>query len=52
MGWSAADVDRASLWQFVAAWRGWRRANSAPAGPAPPSAAEFEQAMAFARTVH
>jgi hypothetical protein len=53
MGWSAAEVDRASPWQFRAAWAGWRKANTVkPSGPRPPTLAEHQAAMAFARTVH
>lgn len=31
MGWSAADVAETSLWQLVAAFEGFRKANGAPA---------------------
>lgn len=37
-------------WQFAAAYRGWKTANSAPSGPRAPSAEEFRAAVA--RTVH
>ena len=32
MGWSAADVDAASIWQFWAAWNGYVNANTPKEG--------------------
>lgn len=32
MGWSAADVDAASVWQFWAAWNGYVAANTSKDG--------------------
>jgi hypothetical protein len=51
------DVERLEPWQFLAAWTGWREANSPPQGPGAPSEDEFRQAVArdaarSARTVH
>ncbi|HEY1750319.1 MAG TPA: hypothetical protein VGG29_03595 [Caulobacteraceae bacterium] len=51
MGWSADQVDRASLWQFICAWRGWRRANCVESGPRAPSADEHERNVARAMQI-
>jgi hypothetical protein len=49
MGWDPGAVDRCSRWQFVAAWRGWKRANTVDQGPKYPSYAEHERNVARAR---
>lgn len=42
-----------SLWEFNAAFAGWKRANSAPDDTvAPPTAEQHAQALAFASTIH
>jgi len=50
MGWTPAEVDAASLWQFMGAWRGWRAANTASGAPQFPSEADHEANLA--RTLH
>lgn len=48
------DVTRLEPWQFLAAWRGWRQANSPPEKGGAPSPDEFRAAVEreAARTVH
>lgn len=50
MGFGADQIDTWEPWQFRAAYRGWREANTPPGKPRAPSAEEFRQAVA--RTVH
>ena len=50
MGFGPEQVDQWEPYQFAAAWRGWKRANTKPTGPKPPSDEEFRRAVA--RTVH
>lgn len=52
MGLSPAQIDAMSLWQFTAAWSGWKRANTVTDGPRFPTDAEHEAAIAFAQTIH
>jgi hypothetical protein len=42
MGWTPAQVDACSLWEFLAARAGWIAANSAPEEMPPPTAAEHD----------
>ena len=41
MGFAPDQVDRMSLWQFVACVDGWKTANGVEDKPAAPSADEF-----------
>lgn len=41
MGFAPDQVDRMSLWQFIACLDGWKAANGAEDKPEPPSADEF-----------
>ncbi len=41
MGFTPEQVDRMSLWQFVACLDGWKAANGVEEKPEPPSAEEF-----------
>lgn len=52
MGFSPQQVDAMSMWQFMAAWKGWRRANMSDPGPKPPTAEQHYAAMASAHTIH
>lgn len=54
MGWTPAEVDACFLWDFVAAFRGWKSFHSAPNGPRPPTADEFDAAVAadMSPTIH
>lgn len=49
MGFGPAEVDGWEPYQFIAAWRGWRDANS-PGEARAPSAEEYRAAVS--RTVH
>jgi hypothetical protein len=42
MGWTPAEVDACSLWEFLAARAGWLEANSAPEDRPAPSADEHD----------
>ncbi len=41
MGFAPDQVDRMSLWQFMACLDGWKAAHGVEEKPAPPSADEF-----------
>jgi hypothetical protein len=49
MGFAPHQVDRMEPYQFAAAWRGWRTANTTPKARVP-SDEEFR--LAVAATVH
>lgn len=51
MGFTPAQVWAMSLWEFCAAFHGWRRANCPDTGPKFPTAAEHAANLARA-TVH
>ena len=42
MGWTPAQVDACSLWEFLIARDGWIKANSAPDKLGPPSPEEHD----------
>ena len=54
MGWTPRQVDETPLWDFLAAWEGWRAFNAAPQGPKPPTDEEFRAAVAadLSATIH
>jgi hypothetical protein len=43
MGFTPAQVDRMTLWEFAACADGYRKAHAPPEMPDPPTPAEFEQ---------
>lgn len=45
MGWTPAEVDACSFWQFLAARDGWVAANSPPDEAMPPPTAAEHEAM-------
>ena len=51
MGFTPAQVGAMSLWEFAAAFAGWRKANSAPSGPNFPTPEEHAAAVERA-TLH
>lgn len=53
MGFGPEQVDQWEPYQFAAAWRGWKRANTPPKAR-PPTDEEYRQAVAkaLARTMH
>lgn len=47
MGWTPAEVDRCTPFEFLAALEGWKRTNGfEDEGPAAPSAAEHDELVA------
>jgi hypothetical protein len=49
MGWSAGAVGRASVWQFMQAWEGFREFHNGPAPKGAPTEEEFDDAIRRAR---
>ncbi len=43
MGFSPAQVGEMSLWQFSAAWAGWRKANGPEEKPPAPTPEEHDE---------
>jgi len=50
MGFGPDQVDAWEPYQFTAAWRGWKAANTPPGKPRAPTDEEYRRAVA--RTVH
>jgi hypothetical protein len=46
MGWTPAQVDTCSLWEFLAARDGWIKANTVSDGPGPPTPEEHDAMLA------
>lgn len=46
MGWPPRQVDECFLWDFLAAFEGWRTFHAAPSGPQAPTAEQFEAMVA------
>jgi hypothetical protein len=46
MGFTPAQIDACSLWEFLACRDGWINANSAPEQTPPPTAAEHDAMIA------
>lgn len=44
MGFSPAQVDQMSMWEFIACVEGWNKAHGS-SKPAPPSEDEFDDSM-------
>lgn len=46
MGFTPAEVGQMSLWQYAAAYEGWRKANAADEKPPAPTPEEHDELVA------
>lgn len=51
MGWKPREVELETRGAFMASWNAWRRANTVPSGPRPPTPEQHEAAVAYARSL-